>query len=75
MITRLVQFEGRELLMQASIGIAIPPERGVDATTLLRNAEAARYQANEAGRNDFRLFQLQMNEAAQLRLAMEEALR
>lgn len=74
-ITQPVQFEGRELVVQASIGIAIYPQHGTDATALLRNADAAMYHAKEAGRNNYQFFQAQMSVAAHLRLAMEGALR
>ncbi len=74
-IAQPVQFEGRELVVQASIGIAIYPEHGADATALLRNADAAMYFAKEAGRNNYQFFRVQMNEAAQQRLLLEGELR
>ncbi len=74
-ITLPAQFEGHELVVQASIGIATYPEHGVDATTLLRNADAAMYYAKEVGRNNYQFFQTQMSDAVQLRLATENALR
>ena len=48
--------EGHRLTVAASIGIAIYPDDGTDAATLLRNADAAMYAAKEAGRNRFRFF-------------------
>ena len=39
-----------------SIGIAVYPEHGLDAETLLRNADAAMYQAKQAGRACYRIF-------------------
>ena len=74
-ITQPLQFEGRELVVQASIGIAMHPQHGGDATTLLRNADVAMYHAKEAGRNNYQFFQSQMSDAAQSRLAIESALR
>ncbi|MBI2911772.1 MAG: diguanylate cyclase [Chloroflexi bacterium] len=44
------------MAITASIGIALSPQHGEDAETLLRNADAALYQAKEAGRNCWRLF-------------------
>ena len=48
--------EGHRLTVAASIGIAIYPDDGTDAATLLKNADAAMYAAKEAGRNRFRFF-------------------
>ena len=47
--------EGHRLItLAASIGIAVYPEDGTDAATLLRNADAAMYEVKQAGRNGFR---------------------
>ncbi len=42
--------EGQTLYVGASIGIALCPEHGRDATTLLRRADVAMYAAKRAGR-------------------------
>lgn len=46
---------GHELRVLASIGIAIYPEHGKDAETLMKNCDAAMYQAKVL-RNDFRFY-------------------
>ena len=74
-ITQPVNFDGHELVVQASIGIAVHPENGEEASTLLRNADAAMYYAKAMGRNNFQFFMVQMNETLQLRMVMESALR
>jgi diguanylate cyclase (GGDEF)-like protein/PAS domain S-box-containing protein len=43
--------EGRSLRVGSSIGIAIYPDDGEDSDTLLKNADAALYQAKSNGRN------------------------
>jgi diguanylate cyclase (GGDEF)-like protein/PAS domain S-box-containing protein len=45
--------DGHELFVTTSLGIAMFPDDGVDAETLLKNADRAMYRAKEAGRNNF----------------------
>jgi diguanylate cyclase (GGDEF)-like protein/PAS domain S-box-containing protein len=70
-----VMAEERELVVTPSIGIAIFPDDGRDAETLIRNADAAMYHAKEAGRANYQFFTEQMNQAASRRLALESDLR
>ncbi len=56
--------EGHRLTVAASIGIAIYPDDGTDAATLLKNADAAMYAAKQAGRNRFRFFSRRLNVAS-----------
>jgi diguanylate cyclase (GGDEF)-like protein/PAS domain S-box-containing protein len=65
----------RELIATASIGIALYPEDGRTAQTLLRNADTAMYQAKLAGRNRSCFFTARMNEEAEARLRIEGELR
>jgi diguanylate cyclase (GGDEF)-like protein len=48
--------EGREIRMGTSIGIAISPKDGQEGPVLLKNADAAMYQAKREGRSTFRFF-------------------
>jgi diguanylate cyclase (GGDEF)-like protein len=41
----------REIFVTCSIGVATAPDHGQDYTTLLRHADAAMYEAKQAGRN------------------------
>jgi len=61
-ITQPAQIDGHALTVQASIGIALYPENGTDAATLLRHADAAMYHAKDAGRNNYQFFHVHMNE-------------
>lgn len=54
--------EGQEIPVSASIGISIYPEDGTEGNQLIKNADAAMYEAKENGRNDFRFFDKSMNE-------------
>jgi diguanylate cyclase (GGDEF)-like protein/PAS domain S-box-containing protein len=69
------QVEERELTVTPSIGIALFPDDGRDAETLIRNADAAMYHAKERGRANYQFFTAQMNQAARRRLALEGDLR
>ena len=58
-----------------SIGIAFAPEHGVNPETLLQKADLALYATKSGGRNDFRIFQADMTEAADTQKSMEGELR
>ena len=63
---------GRELMLTASVGVAVFPNDANDASELLRNADSAMYDAKACGRNTFSYYTAQMNQCAQRRLAIEE---
>jgi diguanylate cyclase (GGDEF)-like protein len=58
-----------------SIGIALYPDDGQDVDALLIHADAAMYQAKQAGRNTFRHFTAEMSAHAHERLELESGLR
>lgn len=66
--------EGYELYMTASLGVALFPDHGADASTLLRNADSAMHQAKDAGGDGYRLYDAGMNREAHLRVARESEL-
>jgi diguanylate cyclase (GGDEF)-like protein/PAS domain S-box-containing protein len=74
-LSQPVTIEERELMVTPSIGIAVFPDDGRDAESLIRNADAAMYHAKEAGRANYQFFTEQMNLAASRRLALEGDLR
>lgn len=49
--------DGHELQVGLSIGIAVYPESGLDADTLMFNADIAMYTAKHGGRNGFQFYQ------------------
>jgi len=67
--------ENREVIVPASIGIAVCNRGGVNAFQLLRDADTAMYAAKAQGKNGFAVFDRRMNAAAMERLELETQLR
>ncbi|NRF71501.1 EAL domain-containing protein [Aquincola sp. S2] len=67
--------DGREMIVGSSVGIALFPEDGQDADTLLKNSDSAMYQVKDAGRNHYTYFAPHMNQLAADRYAMVSELR
>jgi diguanylate cyclase (GGDEF)-like protein/PAS domain S-box-containing protein len=74
-VRRPFPVEGHELHVSGSLGLAIYPDDGADAETLLKNADAAMYHAKELGRNGFRLFSSELAARRTQRVQIETALR
>lgn len=53
---------GEDFYVTPSIGISLYPSDGVDAETLLKNADMALYRAKAEGKNNFQFFTNDMNE-------------
>jgi diguanylate cyclase (GGDEF)-like protein/PAS domain S-box-containing protein len=56
-----IVFDNYELHITTSIGIAVYPDDGGDAETIVKNADIAMYQAKEKGRDNYQYFNLIMN--------------
>ena len=70
-----VQFDGRALVVQASIGIAVYPDHGDATEQLVRYADGALYRAKEAGRNNVQFYTRDITDSAAERLRLEADLR
>jgi diguanylate cyclase (GGDEF)-like protein/PAS domain S-box-containing protein len=64
-----------DLHVSASIGVSVYPDDGLDAETLIKNADTAMYQAKDDGRQNYQFFKPAMNVRAVARQSMEESLR
>jgi diguanylate cyclase (GGDEF)-like protein/PAS domain S-box-containing protein len=64
-----------DLHVTTSIGVSVYPDDGLDAETLIKNADTAMYQAKENGRQDLQFFKPAMNARAVERQSTEEGLR
>ncbi|GAA0681179.1 hypothetical protein GCM10009104_02140 [Marinobacterium maritimum] len=65
----------REIIIGASIGIAMHPGDADTAETLIRNADLAMYKAKQSGRNQAHFFTAAMQEHANQRMTLEQDLR
>ena len=74
-ISEPVEIDGHHLQVTCSLGISVYPHDGVDAETLLKNADAAMYSAKEAGRDSLRFYTAAMNDKVLERLSLQEQLR
>jgi diguanylate cyclase (GGDEF)-like protein/PAS domain S-box-containing protein len=70
-----LEIAGHRLRIGMSIGVAIYPNDGADATTLLANADAALYRAKEDGRGTIRFFEADMDKRLRERRALQHELR
>ncbi|HET7888745.1 MAG TPA: EAL domain-containing protein [Bradyrhizobium sp.] len=66
--------DGQRLRNATSIGVAIYPTDGLDAMTVVGNADAALYRAKAEGRGSVRFFEAQMNAHLRERRAMQRDL-
>jgi diguanylate cyclase (GGDEF)-like protein/PAS domain S-box-containing protein len=64
-----------DLHVTTSIGVSVYPDDGLDAETLIKNADTAMYQAKENGRQSYQFFKPAMNVRAVERQSIEESLR
>lgn len=67
--------EGQELVTNTSIGIAVYPNDGNEASDLLKNADMAMYYAKRDGGNRYNFFSPAMTQTALRRLNLENHLR
>jgi diguanylate cyclase (GGDEF)-like protein/PAS domain S-box-containing protein len=63
------------LHITTSIGMSLYPDDGLNAETLIKNADTAMYQAKANGRQSFQFFKPEMNVRAVERQSIEEDLR
>lgn len=69
------RLDHHEVFITASIGIAVYPNDGEDADSLLIHADAAMYRAKKQGKNDFQLYSPVLSEKASGKLTLENTLR
>ena len=70
-----IDIEGHALRVGLTIGIAIYPNDGADAATLLANADAALYRAKSDARGSIRFFEMSMDQQLREKRALQQDLR
>jgi len=70
-----VSVSGHEISTSASVGIAVFPQDGEDAETLLKRADLAMYEAKARGPGTYRFYQPSMGQTLLRRLDLEGHLR
>ncbi|MFZ2853933.1 MAG: EAL domain-containing protein [Rhodocyclaceae bacterium] len=73
-VTAPFEIDGHDIVVSASIGIAVFPNDGVDASALLRRADTAMYRAKKKS-SGFQFFEEAMEALAAEHLRLEGALR
>ena len=74
-LSKPYDIDGTAMTIGASVGIAFADARDADAERLLRNADLALLHAKQAGGGTWRLFEAEMDAAAQSRRKLEQDLR
>jgi len=74
-IEQPIELKEHELIITASIGIALYPNDGEDINTLFKCADAAMYLAKKEGRNNYRFFTAETQQHSSRLLSLENALR
>lgn len=74
-VAKPMSVAGNEMVITASLGVAIYPRDGELVPTLFKNADIAMYRAKELGRNSFQFYAPEMNSRMLGRLELENGLR
>jgi diguanylate cyclase (GGDEF)-like protein len=74
LLSKPVQVSGRWITVSASIGIAVASERHQESAQLVRDADAAMYEAKEMGKSRCALFDEKLHRATMERLRLESDL-
>jgi diguanylate cyclase (GGDEF)-like protein/PAS domain S-box-containing protein len=74
-VAKAHSIDEHELHVTTSIGVSVYPDDGLNAETLIKNADTAMYRAKENGRQGYEFFKPDMNVRALLRQSIEESLR
>jgi diguanylate cyclase (GGDEF)-like protein/PAS domain S-box-containing protein len=74
-VAEVHSIDPHDLHVTTSIGVSVYPDDGLNAESLIKNADTAMYQAKENGRQSYQFFKPAMNTRAVERQSVEEGLR
>jgi EAL domain-containing protein (putative c-di-GMP-specific phosphodiesterase class I) len=63
-VAEIHSVDAHELQLTASIGVSVYPDDGLDAEALIKNADAAMYDAKKSGRQSYQFYRPEMNDRA-----------
>lgn len=69
------EIKGQRVFVSTSVGVALFPQDGLDAASLLKNADKAMYRAKEQGKNRFVFFDESTDQHNVRRMQLESSLR
>ncbi|MCC5015728.1 MULTISPECIES: bifunctional diguanylate cyclase/phosphodiesterase [unclassified Legionella] len=75
LIEKPFQVDQHSLKITGSIGISYYPKDGLDYESLMKNADLSMYHAKDSGRNNYRVFEPEMNRRVINHMQLENALR
>ena len=75
LVTEPYDIDQQNYHVTTSIGVAMYPEDGTDVQELLKNADAAMYQAKANGKNRYAFYEPEMNRRAEARRVLSRKLR
>jgi diguanylate cyclase (GGDEF)-like protein/PAS domain S-box-containing protein len=70
-----VSFNGTEIPVGASLGVAVYPLDGANVTELVRSADLAMYHAKSTGRNEVQFFSADMKSSTEAKQKMHDSMR
>lgn len=74
-MTQPFHYKGMDVVVTASVGVALSPVNGNQSEHLMRNVDAAMRFAKLQGRNDFRFYTSEIDNRSKERMALENDLR
>ncbi|MDQ2821430.1 MAG: EAL domain-containing protein [Pseudomonadota bacterium] len=70
-----VLLDGHAVQVSCSMGVVMYPRDGIDANTLMMNADAAMYRAKDLGSNNFQFYVREMNASVEEKLVLLDGMR